>query len=146
MGRLHLQGYICEDCDYVISLSPNKSKYCCYDSILAEIERFAETNGKVKTLNPYDDDGYLGLGQTNTRIENVNLRIYVTENECTLEEAESSLIDKLYGVLTTETELEGYSEYTITGLDVNDFSIGGHNLEKEIRSHMGEYMHFVLEC
>ena len=145
MGRLHLQGYICEKYDYVISLSPNKNGYCTY-SILAEIERFAETNGEVKTLNPYDDDDYWGLGKTNTRIENVNLRIYVTENECTLEEAESSLIDKLYGVLTTETELEGYSEYTITGLDINDFSIGGHNLKEEIRSHMGKYMHFVLEC
>ena len=146
MGRLHLQGYICEDYDYVISLSPIKCKYCCYgNSILTKIEKFAEMNGEVKTLNPYDDD-YWGLGQTNTRIENVNLRIYVTENECTLEEAESSLIDKLYGVLTTETELEGYSEYTITGLDINDFSIGGHNLEKEIRSYMGKYMHFVLEC
>lgn len=37
------------------------------------------------------------------------------------------------------TAYVGYSEYTITGLDLEDFVIGGHDLKQEFCSHIGEY-------
>lgn len=74
-------------------------------------------------------------------------RIYFTDKECTLDEAVESLIMHTFsGEVKTDIALCGYSKYTITGYSVEDFSIGGHNLEYELGNHIGEYIHFILEC
>ena len=53
---------------------------------------------------------------------------------------------KLYGgEVESEYHQTGYSEYTITGIDIDTFSIGGHDLERELTSHIGEFCHFILE-
>ena len=39
----------------------------------------------------------------------------------------------------------GYSEYTITGYNLEEFTIGGHNLSYELESHLGEYCWIVIE-
>jgi len=80
-----------------------------------------------------------GLGENITTISNCNLSIYYAEDICTFEEAQEALLNKLYGDMFVHTTYVGYSEYTITGLDLEDFVIGGHDLEQEFNSHMGEY-------
>lgn len=80
-----------------------------------------------------------GLGEKITAIPNCNLSIYYTKDICTFEEAQEALLNELYGDMYVHTAYVGYSEYTITGLDLEDFVIGGHNLEQEFNSHMGEY-------
>ena len=56
-----------------------------------------------------------------------------------------ALVNKLYGVFEIEKELTGYSEFTITGYDINKCEIGGHNLLDIILSHKDEYMILVME-
>jgi hypothetical protein len=80
-----------------------------------------------------------GLGEKLTVIPNCSLSIWYTEDECSFEEAQEALLNKLDGCLTVHTAFLGYSEYTITGLALDEFSIGGHDLERELKDHMGEY-------
>jgi hypothetical protein len=41
--------------------------------------------------------------------------------------------------MTVEVAYRGYSEWTITGLELEEFRIGGHDLKKELEDHIGEY-------
>ena len=48
------------------------------------------------------------------------------------------------GNLLTQGHYVGYSEYTITGFNVDDLIICGHNLDYELKQHIGKYIHFIL--
>ena len=91
--------------------------------------------------NYYDD----GLGGRLDIIPNVAMIIYATDRKCSLDDASASVVSKLYGLLYSDIENVGYSEYTITGYSCNSFKIGGHDLEKEISAYVGKYIHLVLE-
>ena len=87
-----------------------------------------------------------GLGGTRSYIDDCNLKIYFTDKESTLEEAMEAFDVLIYGGdIKTKMDRVGYSEYTIEGIDLKEFTIGGHNLKSEIESHYNEYMHFILE-
>lgn len=136
--KLHLNGFVTTE-DGMSALSPTLPKtWWGVECIARSVEKFAGEHGWVRN---YID----GLGGTKTILHNANLRIYATDKECSLEEAENCLIRTLYGDMTTDIALEGYSEYTITGYCLEDFSIGGHDLEQELISYMGKYIHFILE-
>ena len=130
MAELLLKGYLGIDYDGHPGLdfkknSTNRQWVC---SIPNEIQyRF-----DYKMLNR-------GLGEKLTVIPNCSLSIWYTDDECTFEEAQEALLNKLDGCLTVHTVLLGYSEYTITGLALDIFSIGGHDLEREFKDHIGEY-------
>ena len=49
------------------------------------------------------------------------------------------------GEIQTKVSKVGYSEYTIEGLNLDEFSIGGHNLKDEFGDHYGEYCHIIIE-
>jgi hypothetical protein len=88
-----------------------------------------------------------GLGGIRAIIDDCNIRIYFTDKECELEEAMEAFDVLMYGGdIETKVNKVGYSEYTITGLSLEKFEIGGHDLESELSSHSGEYMHFIIEC
>lgn len=102
-----------------------------------------------------------GLGGKKAFIENCNIRMYFTDKECDLDEAEIALLIKLEvkgsfenhekkevfeGRFDLETNLTGYSEYTITGYDVETCTIGGHNLISILCDHIGEYVNIVVEA
>lgn len=144
MAVLHLNGYITRNEDQIISLSDEKKNKTDYDweahSIVENIKEFAEDYGMVGHHNR-------GLGGTRAIIDDCNLRIYFTDNKCTLEEAMMAMDKLMYGGdIQLKTSLTGYSEYTITGMSLDEFSIGGHSLEYEIESHIGNYAHIILEC
>lgn len=50
------------------------------------------------------------------------------------------------GRFDLEINLVGYSEYTITGYDVEKCTIGGHNLSNILCNHIGEYVNIVVEA
>ena len=86
-----------------------------------------------------------GLGRKITTIENANLRCWFSDDVCTLEEAQMNFESYMVtGNLLTQGHYVGYSEWTITGFNVDDLIIGGHNLETELKEHVGQYMHFIL--
>jgi hypothetical protein len=140
MSELHLKGYIGNDYHGIIALDEKISDKNEGNSIISSIENFANENG---LCGPHKK----GLGGTRSIIDNCNIKIYFTDKECELEEAIEAFEVLLYGGdVETKVDKVGYSEYTITGLVIDKFKIGGHDLEAEIRSHYGEYMHFIIEC
>jgi hypothetical protein len=140
MNKLYIEGWVSTDDDGIIAVKENKDDSDWNaESVPNQIKYFAQDHGRVRSVNK-------GLGGTKAYIFDANIYIYFTDEKSTFEEAQESLICELYGDVETDIRLCGYSEYTITGYSLEDFSIGGHDLENEINNHIGEYMHFVLEC
>lgn len=145
MAELHLRGYICSDSYGIIALRDSKPNEECYwrnygESIIDSIERFADEHGLFGEHNK-------GLGGRKAYIDDCNLRAYFTDEECELEEAMLAMDMLMYGGdIKTRVNWVGYSEWTITGLDLEEFSIGGHDLEWEFSSHSGKYCHLIIEC
>lgn len=115
---------------------------------------FAENVGLAKRHNK-------GLGGKRAIIDDCNIRMYFTNKECELDEAEIALLvklevegyldeheakEELCGVFDMETKLTGYSEWTITGYDVETCTLGGHNLMNILCNHIGEYVNVVVEA
>lgn len=146
MAELRLKGYISRDWDGIISLSennPNKCEYhseCYGESIIDYIESFAKIYGITGEHNR-------GLGGRKAYIDDCNIRAYFTDKECELEDAmEASVVLMCGGDIKTRVDWCGYSEWTITGLDLEEFSIGGHDLAYEFSSNYGKYCHLIIEC
>ena len=145
MAELHLKGYICHDGYGIIALGDNNPNKCdpwmCYGtSIIDSIENFAEAHGMT-------GEHHKGLGGRKAYIDDCNMRAYFTDKECELEEAILAMDILMYGGdIKTRVDWCGYSEWTITGLDLEEFSIGGHDLEYEFSSHYGKYCHLIIEC
>lgn len=115
---------------------------------------FACTVGYAKRHNK-------GLGGKRAFIDDCNIRMYFTNKECELDEAEVALLIKLEvegyfdeheareelgGQFDLMTRLTGYSEYTIIGYDVETCTLGGHNLLDILGNHIGEYVNMVIEA
>ena len=105
-----------------------------------------------------------GLGGRTTYIPDCAVRMFFTSNECSLDEAEIALLQKLYGMgyeikdkdgnkvmsrggeetfegdYKSNIDLIGYSEFTIIGYDVTTCTLGGHNLLNILSSHIGQYV------
>ena len=145
MAELHLRGYICSDSYGIIALrdsEPNEEySWRNYGtSIIESIERFADEYGLL-------GEHHKGLGGRKAYIDDCNMRAYFTDKECELEEAMLAMDVIMYGGdIKTRVDWCGYSEWTITGLDLDEFSIGGHDLTWEFSSHSGKYCHLIIEC
>lgn len=114
---------------------------------------FADEVGFAKRHNK-------NLGGKKAFIDDCNMRMYFMNEECDLDEAETALLMKLdgagffddhdmketlYGDFELLTNYVGYSEWTITGLNVEKCTLGGHNLIDILNSHNGEYVHIIIE-
>lgn len=145
MAELHLKGFLCTDCDGIIALREKSEEECAYwerygKPITESIEHFADEYGMT-------GEHHKGLGGIKAYIDDCNLRAYFTDKECELEEAMMALDVLIYGGdVKTRVDRIGYSEWTITGLDLVEFSIGGHDLSTELKSHLGDYCHLIIEC
>lgn len=127
--ELLLNGYLTKDYDDHPALieAATSPKYSA-ESIPREIQyRF----GKVI----YD----IGLGKDISHIPDCCMSIWYTNEKCTFDEAQEALCNHLDGHMTVEVAYRGYSEWTITGLNLEEFRIGGHNLKRELEDHIGEY-------
>lgn len=133
---LKLNGYLALDYDNMIGLSrdpsPKDWQVHSIQSTIKEKYSFFELPK--------------GLGQLLTTIPNCSIRTYYTDAECSLEEAESLVADIFEGGLVSNIALEGYSEYTITGYSCENFTIGGHDLDAELKDHVGQYCWFIIEA
>lgn len=137
MERLEISGYLCRDYDGNLTLGTSSGVEKI--SVVGSIKSFAYTHGHV-------GEHHRGLGGELIYLDNCNLRIYYTDKECSLEDAMLALDTFLYsGDMKLKVDFCGYSEYTITGIDLDEFTIGGHNLNNEMSDHIGEYCHFIIE-
>lgn len=137
---LYIKGFLGFDYDGVPSVKQYECGYSDGDSIIDKIESYARTHG-------YYAETSRGLGGRHALIKNCNIRAYFTKKETSLYVAQMAHDIMMYGGdLTTEVSYVGYSEWTITGLDIDEFKIGGHDLTREFNSHIGEYIHLIIEC
>lgn len=135
--ELVLQGWLGYDSIYNLEISqkkPEEFDSWQYSSLAEEIMDYFNYM--------YDDRG---LGRKITTIENANLRCWFSDNVCTLEEAQMNFESYMVtGNLLTQGHYIGYSEWTIEGFNIDDLIIGGHDLETELKEHIGQYIHFIL--
>lgn len=113
-----------------------------FDSI-AKLIAYAIRNERcgVSKHQPEDDS------QTDKSIlvPNVFLRFHLSDREVSLYEAEEKQIMMSIGELDIYTEWYGYSEYTIEGYSVQNFTIGNHDIESILNTYIGKYAHIILE-
>ena len=132
---MHLQGYLGEGSMGELEVVDKGSRH----AIAVEISNFGDVHGTVIETDR-------GLGEEQVTVNNCNLRILVTDKECSLEDAEGALLDRLYGGnLFADLSNVGYSEYTILSMEVDTLKLGGHDLTEELKSFIGKYIHFILE-
>lgn len=138
-GCLYIKGWLENGWDG-IGVKERKDDWRSADSIVRKIEYYAESHGFLREKTK-------GLGGKQSIIQRCNMRAYFSKKECSLAEAQRRFDALMYGGdLVTDTSYTGYSEWTITGMDVDEFTIGGHDLDNEFGSHIGEYVHIIIEC
>lgn len=116
------------------------------------IEGFANQINLAEELSGnYDIPSNFGtdedvFDETMEVLENVTLKIYSSNEKKPLEEIEENHIRQMLGDLSIIGQLDGYSEYTITGFDVSSLFLGDHNVQNVIDHHApNRYLHVVFE-
>lgn len=100
-----------------------------------------------KTSHMYNEDvEEHGLGYSVcTSEDNIQLRYYISDDEITSkEEIAEKYLEKILGSIDIALENIGYSEYTITGYDLINFRLGGHDLEKLFSNYLGKYTCIIV--
>lgn len=78
-------------------------------------------------------------------VPNVQMRMHISDNQISLEQAEEKQILSSIGELDIYTEWYGYSEWTILGYNVENFTVGNHDIEQILRSNEGKYVHILVD-
>lgn len=89
------------------------------------------------------------LGGKRAVIPNCNIKMYTTKRVMSFEEAQEKFLEKMLGFDGTyemEVNYTGYSEWTITGFDLDKCTLGGHDLNMILLNHFGEYANIRVEC
>lgn len=90
-----------------------------------------------------------GLGGKRAVIKKCKMAMYTSKHVMSFDEAQNRFLDKMFsaeGVYEMDAEYTGYSEWTITGFDLDKCNLGGHNLNQILLSHIGEYANIEVEC
>lgn len=133
--ELQLEGWIGLDEKSELGLSKTKSEYA---------RNYWNISEKIMNYFGYEKTD-VGFGQKTTFIPNAHLSCWFSDEQCTLEETQMNFESySITGELLTAGHYVGYSEWTITGFDIDCFIIGGHDLNKELRQHEGQYIHLIL--
>lgn len=143
MDKLILIGKIDTDEGNIVII---KNGYKWGRVLSVEIGDFIEKNNdKLSSLYDKEVDEDLGY-RINTREDNIQLRYYISDVEIkSKEEIEEKYLQKLLGSIDISVENIGYSEYTITGYSTENFTLGGHDLEKIFSNYIGKYVCIIVE-
>lgn len=143
MKELVLIGKLDRD-DYDVGIIENKNYYAY--NLAVKIGDFIEKDNN-KLSGTYDEDIDNDLGyRISTREDNVQLRYYISEDKInSREEIEKKYLEKISGSIDISVQNVGYSEYTITGYETENFKLGGHDLEKIFSNYIGKYVCIIVE-
>ena len=132
---MHIEGYISID-----KFSMSKSNYYTIYIDGKSIREYIEDNVSESDIEYIES----GFGEKHYHIPNCQLKIYYSDRECNLADAQNGFIKSLYGDIEGHGSYYGYSEYTILGFDLETLSIGGHDLINELKTHEGNYVHILI--
>lgn len=110
-------------------------------------EELGKNTYKSSEFNSNLDEGMIDVSMN---IPKVAMRIYYSDDKCSLEEAQSNFILSSMGCLDVCQVATGYSEWTILGYDVKNFRLtsedgGGHDLTEIFKSYIGKYIHILID-
>lgn len=74
----------------------------------------------------------------------VTVRYWITDKPCWIEEAQEQFLKKLHGLTNIKFDAQ-YSEYTGYLWTTENCEIGGHDLKKELKSHIGKWLILEIE-
>lgn len=139
MGKsIHICGFLQSTKDYDYEgMSTHDNDACIAIRIAREFEKEKDAGESAH----YDEDGV----DTSLSLPKVFLQLYFSDKEMTLEKAQENQIMKQLGILDIYAEWVGYSEYTILGYSVENFTVGGHDIEKILEANDGKYVHLLME-
>lgn len=134
MSRMYLSGYISEDWDgWAMIGSVTFANYMYY---LAKKHGIAAEHEE-------------GFGGKKALIKNCSISMYFSKNEMSFEEAQEKFLEDMFsaeGIFDMDANYVGYSEWTITGFDLDRCQLGGHNINSILISHKDEYVNICVEC
>lgn len=144
MSKLVLIGKLSRDDDGNVSIIKNNNHYD--DTLSVEIGDFIEkTSNKLSGTYSEEVDEDLGY-RINTSEDNIQLRYYISDSEIeSQEEIEEKYLQKILGSIDIAVENIGYSEYTITGYETENFTLGGHDLEEIFSNYIGKYVCIIVD-
>ncbi len=143
MKELVLIGKLDRD-DYDVGIIENKN-YHAYNLAVKIGDFIEKDNNKLSYTYDEDIDNDLGY-RISTREDNVQLRYYISEDKInSKEEIEKKYLEKISGSIDISVQNVGYSEYTITGYETENFKLGGHDLEKIFSNYIGKYVCIIVE-
>ena len=128
--NLHLEGFIEKHEDGVRFKGD-------YESIANTV-----ANALVGTDSAFEDSYSTNASLYNPK---VFFRFYSSADKETLDEVQKKHILQITGALDIYETWYGYSEYTIEGYSVEHFMVGGHDIEKELSSYNGKYVHILID-
>lgn len=135
-NTIHLEGWVV---DYAEGMS-----------LKGSTDTIAEILASVVSLRCNDcnrsgsDFGDL-FAKDSMNVPNVLMRMHFSDNQISLEQAEEKQILSSIGELDIYTEWYGYSEWTILGYNVENFTVGNHDIEQILRSNKGKYVHILVD-
>lgn len=148
--KLLYSGYVGESEDYedsdYIGLKDETDEHVL-SSLLGDISNDLEENDIIK--GPSYEESSWDCIVYDYIIPRVAVRIYVSDEKISYEEAVKNQILESIGEFVANETWNGYSEYTILGYDVNMFKLvgnnGEHDLTEILKSYIGKFIWFELE-
>lgn len=111
--------------------------------------KFADIMYNIAKDNGFAYEYEWDLGGRRAGIKNCKIVMYTSKHEMTFDEAQSDFLNKMFGaegMYEMHAAYTGYSEWTITGFDLEKCRLGGHDLNQILLSHIGEYANIEVEC
>lgn len=132
MTEKHFKGFVHLDYEGNACL---EEKYTLSGAIAHEMDCDGHSN--------FVEDEY--AVEVSYRKENVQIRLYASDSEKSLEELIEGVVLTSMGALDIYSEWYGWSEWTKEGYDLKNFTIGNHDLNEILKSYEGKYVHMVFE-
>jgi hypothetical protein len=135
MKEMHIEGWLNLDGDDNLRLKEQQEYYrgCILAGLIAE-----QYEGITR-----EDVG--DLGGLSLYIPECELRFYTSDTKLSLEQVQEEHLKKLFGAIDVYGENYGYSEWTITGFNVEKLTIGNHDLNEILKDYLDKYIHIIIK-
>lgn len=133
-----ISGRITRDYDGLAAIGWNSYDYDSFADLMYD---FAKENGIAYQHNN-------NLGGWRAVIPDCSISMYFSDEEMDFEKAQEKFLEQMFdasGVFEMRKDRVGYSEWTITGYDLRECVLGGHNLNDILLDHIGEYVNICVE-
>lgn len=122
------------------------------ESIDTEIFKVINRLGKLRkeSREKYKNEDVLIGVEVSSYNPDIAMRVYYSDKECDLEEAQKNVVLNILGCLDIYQVETGYSEWTIMGYDTENFKLvsddgGDHDLNIIFAGLNGKYVHILID-